>query len=485
MPAEIRTRSVVRMRFQILGHACLWVEAAGATFLIDPWLSGSCYWRAWWHFPPAAPPPNLTPDYIYVSHHHFDHLHYPSLRRLAKECSKTTTVLIPEFAVDVLRHEIASVGFEKVIELPHGKVFDRILGVRLASYQFGFDDSGLVIEGDGHVLADLNDCKINGAAAKRIRADFGSPTFLFKSHSFASAFPNCYDFNDPGDGLSLTAKDYCATFLHSADELDAKNAIPFASMVGFLHPDTVQCNQYLVTPRVAAEFVRKAGRDAQALEPGEGWDSESGFFHLEASAYDDLEAGLERLGEEVSPKVAEAIAHERGVHADPAPFERHLGAFVASLPPGAGRLLPRPVVFEVRSDSACPYWVVDGRTRRVYRSAELPPRWANIIRVSEAVLADSIDKNILNFIHISMRPRIEIAPGGISTDLAFWGMLLSWEMGYFNWSQILRPRTARVLWRRRVEILQTAIQALRALATGKGVTAGMVDNMLVREGDRD
>lgn len=471
------------MRFQVLGHASLWIEAAGSSFLLDPWLLGSCYWRAWWHFPPAVAPPRPNPDYIYVSHHHFDHLHYPSLRRLAGECGRDATVLIPEFAVDVMRTEVENAGFSKVVELPHGEIHRDVPGVRLASYQFGFDDSAFVLESGGDVVADLNDCKINGPAAARIRADFGPPTFVFKSHSFASAFPNCYEFDAAGDGLSLKASDYCATFLHSVEELDAKNAVPFASMVGFAHPETRHCNQYLVTPRAAAQFVRDAGRAAHALEPGEGWDSESGFFRNATSAYDDLEAGLDDLARRVAPRIAETTERERTVQADYAAFERHLGGFVRRLPPGVGRVLPRPIVFAVPSDAEAPYWVVDARRRRVARVAELPDAWATLITVPEAVLADAIEKNILNFVHISMRVHVRIAPGGISTDLAFWGLLLVWEMGYFDWSQMLRPRAVRVLWRRRVEILQTALQAARALASGKGMTEGMVDNLLVRHED--
>jgi UDP-MurNAc hydroxylase len=69
--------------FRILGHACMLVESNGRRLLIDPWLIGSCYWRSWWHFPKAV---DLTPDLfdvdaIYITHGHFDHFHYPSLRK--------------------------------------------------------------------------------------------------------------------------------------------------------------------------------------------------------------------------------------------------------------------------------------------------------------------------------------------------------------------------------------------------------------------
>jgi len=185
------------MKFTIIGHACLFIEAGRETILVDPWLSGSCYWRSWWHFPPntGIRPEFLNPDYIYLSHHHFDHFHYPSLR-----ISRKARVLIPRFGVDVMRFELTSLGFSDVTEMAHGVPMNLPSGARLASWQYGPDDSALVVERGVFVLADLNDCKISGASVRTLLRDFGPPTFLFKSHSFAQAYPNCYTFADPADG---------------------------------------------------------------------------------------------------------------------------------------------------------------------------------------------------------------------------------------------------------------------------------------------
>ena len=88
------------MRFTLIGHSTLLVETSGSRLLVDPWLVGSCYWRAWWHYPPSADPTPqlLAPDYVYVTHHHFDHLHYPSLRRVDRRAH----FLFPLFFFDVM-----------------------------------------------------------------------------------------------------------------------------------------------------------------------------------------------------------------------------------------------------------------------------------------------------------------------------------------------------------------------------------------------
>ena len=242
---------IVLMRFTVIGHACLFIETGAERVLVDPWLSGSCYWRSWWHFPPNAElrPEFFEPDYLYLSHHHFDHFHYPSLRRI----SKKARVLIPRFGVDVMRHELDQLGFKDVTELPHAAPLTLASGTRIGSYQYGPDDSACVVERDGVVLADLNDCKIKGRAAWPILKAFGAPTFVFKSHSFAQAYPNCYDIADPADAQLMTREDFLETFIDAIRELRPKYAIPFASMVGFLHPESRQCNIYAVrSPEVAA-----------------------------------------------------------------------------------------------------------------------------------------------------------------------------------------------------------------------------------------
>ena len=234
------------MRFTVIGHACLFIETGSERILVDPWLSGSCYWRSWWHFPPNTPVRQefLAPDYVWLSHHHFDHFHYPSLRRI----SKNAQVFIPRFGVDIMRHELDDIGFERVTELPHGDVLTLPSGTRLASYQYGPDDSAVVVERDGVVLADFNDCKIKGTAVRPMLKAFGTPTVLFKSHSFAQAYPNCYDIADPADAQLMTREDFLETFLDALRELRPTYAVPFASMVAFLHPESRQCNVYAVRP---------------------------------------------------------------------------------------------------------------------------------------------------------------------------------------------------------------------------------------------
>ena len=457
------------MRFTVIGHASLYIETdgpggegTGPTILVDPWLFGSCYWRSWWHFAPqeALRPEWLAPDYLYLTHHHFDHFHYPSMRRI----DKATHVLVSRFGVDVMAGEVRSLGFTEVTELDHGDVTTLADGVRVASYQYGFDDTAFVVASGYEVLADLNDCKIRGRALDQVAFEFGAPTFMFKTHSWAQSYPIGYEAEDPADLSLLTRHTYIEDFVEAAVQLQPRYAVPFANMVAFLHPESEWVNPHLITPtEVLAEFKGATGvehTELMVMSPGDSWSSAEGFEMSGDDWFADPEAALAARAIEARPALEQTAAEEAGVTLSWEVFSSYLGAFLRALPPLLPRvLLKRPVVFEVPS-SPEPYWVVDFRHRSVERRAEPPDDRASLIQVNEAVLADAVDKKILHFVHGGMRIHVKLRPGGVSGDLAFWGVLMVWEIGYLPVHTLIRPRFLGALWRRRREAYD-AVGSLR------------------------
>jgi UDP-MurNAc hydroxylase len=463
------------MRFTVIGHACLFIETGSQRILVDPWLAGSCYWRSWWHFPPNTPirPEFLEPDYVYLTHHHFDHFHYPSLRRIAK----SARVLIPRFGVDVMRGEVEHLGFKEIVEMPHGEPLTLDGGTRVASYQYGPDDSAFVVERDGVVLADLNDCKIKGRAARPMLKTFGPPTVVFKSHSFAQAYPSCYDIKDPADAKLMTREDFLETFVDALRELRPKYAVPFASMVAFLHPESRHANQWAVRPPEVVAAANASGITATTttvlMVPGDSWSTDSGFALQPNDYYEKQDEWIARLVAASAPKLQQEEDEEREKALTWEPFERHFAGFVRALPPMAWLLLKRPMVFQVPSDTATPFWILDFRRRTVTRSAAPPVNWAAIVKLREAVLADAIDKNVVAFAHISMRVKIDLAPGGVQTDFLFWGLLSLHELGYFPLTKMATTRALRVLWRRREEVLGVGLSMLSLQSWDEKVRANL------------
>jgi UDP-MurNAc hydroxylase len=466
------------VRIRLIGHSCLRADTSAGTILVDPWLWGSCYWRSWWHYPPTHLDDDITaPQFIYLTHHHFDHFHYPSMRKLSPQAR----VLIPRFGVDVMAGEVRSLGFDRVEELPHGEVVDLGAGVQVASFQYGIDDSCFVIRDGDVTIVDVNDCKIRGRTLEDVARTFGRPTFALKAHSFAQSYPVGYTADDPADLELVRRETYLEDFLRVMRVLRPAYAVPFGSMVAFLHPESIHVNDHLITPGEVADFVARHGGwdggEVVPMLPGDTWDEGEGFTLSEGDWYTNRSANLERLAAQVRPTIDEASAAEANRHLTWEAFEAYMTRFAAAIPPLVRKLLvPRTICFEVPSDPHRPYWCLHLPGRRVWR-ASLPPRdRADIIRVPEAILADAIRDDILGVVHGGMRIRTHLAAGGAPSDLAFWGLVAVAELGYLPspWTLALRPggpilnrRMLEVGWRRRHEVADM-VRAVAGSAMGRG-----------------
>ena len=455
------------MRFTVIGHAGLFVEAEGTSLLVDPWLVGSCYWRSWWLDPPidGLDPAWLEPDVVYLTHHHFDHFHYPSMRRL----DRSAQVLVPRFGVEVMADELRDLGFRDVREVRHGEVVELAPGFRLASYQYGFDDTVPVIAHGDDVLADLNDCKIRGRPRQQILDDFGQPTFMLKTHSWAQAYPNCYEAEDPADLGLVRPETFIADFLDAARHLRPRYAVPFANMVAFLHPETARLNDSLITPTQVAEAFAASpveGTELVTMGPGDSWSSSDGFDGTGADPFVDRAARVERRSAEVAPRIAEQEALEAATPLTWDAFQAYFSRFVRDVPwPVRRFLLRRATAFEVASPGgATEFWTVDARHRSVERSGDVPDGVASITRLDDGLLADAIEKRLVHLLHISMRIRVRLRRGGTGSDLGFWGVVAMWELGYLPVRRVLSLRFAGASGRRWREILD----AIRALTRGRG-----------------
>lgn len=445
------------MRVTVVGHSCLRLETRAGLILVDPWLSGSCYWRSWWHFPPSAPPDAamLAPDYVYLTHHHFDHFHYPSMRRL----DRSAKVLIPRFGVDVMADEVTGLGFATPRELTHGDVVDLGAGVRVASYQYGFDDTAFVVAEDDHVVVDINDCKIRGRALRQVITEFGRPDLACKSHSFGQSYPVLYTADDPSQLELLSADAYIDDFHEVMAELRPRHAIPFGSMVGFLHPESRPVNEHLVTPRAVVEGVAARGgidgTQVVTMAPGDTWDSSCGFERSTVDWYTDAAGHLAQLEKTNRVAIDAQAEAERGRTVSWTEFECYFSAFARAVPRlVARRLAPKRFVFEVPSDAETPFWWVSFAERTVGRSATPPPDGSGVTHVAEAVLADAIRDRIVHVIHGSMRIRTDLAPDGVHSDLGFWGLMMIWELGYLPVrASIRRPRLWVAMARRWREVV--------------------------------
>ncbi|WP_342597144.1 MBL fold metallo-hydrolase [Cyanobacterium aponinum UTEX 3222] len=302
------------MEFKIHAHACLEVISEDKSLICDPWLVGSAYWRSWWNYPPLRPNilDKVRPDYIYITHIHWDHFHGPTLRKLGTD----KTVIIPKTPELRLLNDIKSIGFKKIIEIEHGQTFEISPNFRLTSYQFGpiFADSVLTIEVDNQVLLNSNDAKVMGLPLKQILQNHPQIDFVFRSHSSANS-RLCYELlDDEGKHIDNDIRKYSEEFSLFAQRVGARYAIPFASNQCCLHPETIGYNQYNNYAHNVARFFdesRIKTPECIVMAPGDSWSTKKGFSLRDNSKwYDDPNRSIKEYQMEKANTIKKVVAKE-------------------------------------------------------------------------------------------------------------------------------------------------------------------------------
>jgi len=454
------------MKFTILSHAGLLVEHAGVRVVCDPWLIGSCYWRSWWNFPEPDPEliADLRADFIYLTHLHWDHFHGPSLRRLF---SPKTRVLVPKVPTRRMIDDLQYLGFEKVVEIPHGGGFALAPDFVLRSYQFGLGvDSAAVLAGGGTTLFNCNDAKFFGLPLRQIVGDFPRIDFLLRSHSSAGPIPYCVENHERLPREMLAQSDSADQFVRCALHVGARYAIPFASNHCFLHRDTIAFNGTATTPDEVSKHHRQVAADVGSrtecvvMPPGSSWSDAEGFriqpFDFAARA-EYIDSMLARHG----AKLESCYAEENGVSADFESFLLYFERMMAAIPRFVRRRFLSPIVFEVREASRRRFWRVDPAVPAV---AELPAPLAGdvVIEVHAAVLRDCTRNRMFSVWSASKRLTIKLpAPQALAATTRWLTILDLYELETFPLARNFSARSLAVRLRRWREPVELAALLLR------------------------
>ncbi len=328
---------LARVFFQTLSHAGLRIDACGKTLVCDPWLVGSAYWRSWWNYPPvpAGLLDTLKPDFIYLTHLHWDHFHGPTLKRF----DPATPVIVPYDRYGRMVRDLATIGMTNIHELTHGAHFDMAPDFRLTSYHISpfVTDSAAVIEAEGVTLLNANDAKLAGAPLNHLLSRHGPIDFAFRSHSSANPRANFHYIDAPDEHLD-DSDHYIRAFLLFMARVKPRYAIPFASNICFLHDDTWAMNDQVQTPvRVADAFTAFAAGQhlatkVQTMKPGDLWDRAQGFKIDATDWYSDRPARLAVYRARVAPTMERQAAREARIAVKPHTVEVFMKKLIAAAP---------------------------------------------------------------------------------------------------------------------------------------------------------
>ncbi|MHA4847805.1 MBL fold metallo-hydrolase [Flavitalea antarctica] len=322
------------MEFKILSHAGLLVTAnSGKTLVCDPWLIGSSYWRSWWNYPPVSKTlvDSLKPDYIYLTHIHWDHFHGPSLKKFSPE----TCIIVPKGNYTRMKEDLNYLGFHNIVELKHGEKMDLDPGFSITSYQvWMFVDSALLIECNGSKLLNLNDSKHMGPTLRQIVNKHHPIDFVFRSHSSANERLSYSVVDDPGaevDDIST----YIQDFTNTVRATGATYAVPFASNHCHLHKDSIHFNKHVQHPKLVKQYFDENNiryPQLKIMVSGDSWNSETGFQLTDKKWFDNREQYLSAYLEENRHTLDAFYMEEDKTEVDPGLVQEYFKQLSKALP---------------------------------------------------------------------------------------------------------------------------------------------------------
>ena len=261
------------VRIHYLNHASLLVDLGQVRILFDPWLEGTAFSGGWGlrYDNPDAFEIGATATHLWLSHWHSDHLHAPSLSRLA-ELNPDMVVLANLSANFSMVERLASFGFRDVRPIGERKPMRLSDETAVCRYPTAGIDNMLHIESGSWSMLNYNDCNLPAKAIQSLRRHIGAIDLLFTNYNHAGKLFDIVD-DERRKGQLLQVLEL------TADALEPTRVVPFASnhyyrthesadqnasMLGFAELDMLAArDERFVVPRIGDELVFESPTDAR------------------------------------------------------------------------------------------------------------------------------------------------------------------------------------------------------------------------------
>ncbi|MFD9794362.1 MBL fold metallo-hydrolase [Streptomyces sp. NPDC059070] len=289
------------MRLTSLGHAAVLVETGGRRILFDPWLTQRLD-RFWEHHP--ALPDTLGElldggvDHIVLSHHHFDHHHFPSLTRLLEDgevdfddsphrAAETECVfpvgdrVPPRFTASGLGHQaigwtLRRLGFERLTPVTPGETVRLGEDVVLRTFvsDVPFPEMSVLVETAGASVLLCGDSILHESTVRHFTGPDARPPDVAFVPAHSVSPPGVLTERRPlGDHAAVRAR-AVANFDRYVHALGARVTVPSSfgwKVSGEGERDYGWCNRTIFpfTPWEALARLRELGREGLLWGPGQ------------------------------------------------------------------------------------------------------------------------------------------------------------------------------------------------------------------------
>lgn len=253
------------VRIHYLNHASLLVDLGEARILFDPWLEGTAFSGGWGlrYDNPDAFEVGATATHLWISHWHSDHLHGPSLKKLA--ASNPDMVVLANVSANFSMVErMASFGFRDVRPIEERVPFELDGSTAVCRYPTAGIDNMLHITSGEWSMLNYNDCNLPAKAIQSLRRHIGPLDLLFTNYNHAGKLFDILDDEERKRQLVRVLE-------LTVEALQPTRVVPFASnhyyrteesadqngsMLGFAELEAIAANdERYVVPRIGDEVV--------------------------------------------------------------------------------------------------------------------------------------------------------------------------------------------------------------------------------------
>ena len=265
--------------FKLHSHASIEIVYDNFSILTDPWFSGTAFLDSWINYPETkVSVESLSPDIIYISHEHSDHLHEETLLKFSKD----TKICFPDFPNKRIGKVLKNLGFNNLLPLNFGQIYKLTDKIQITCYepQSLWNDSILFIEIDEFKILNTNDAGIN----QKIKNLVGDVDLLMTGFSTtASGFPATWEHISIDKKVEYYINAVNGTYSmleNSMRTYNAKYLIPFAAFTTLqdpLHQKFVKISESTSVDKIKEHFIDSKYEIINLL-PGESWNSRSNKF---------------------------------------------------------------------------------------------------------------------------------------------------------------------------------------------------------------
>ena len=239
---------------RLVNHACFSFSFDEKGCIVDPWFSGSIFNDSWKLVSEGGDAPNNL-RYIFISHEHPDHLHWPTLKSLAN--SEITVVLCKRQNPNV-ENTLKKLGYKTL--LLDNQTSYNLEGLNVEFVRSGHDHT-IIFEKNGFVIVNQNDCHLGENQAKSIKSKYSNIDLWWMQFSLAGYYGNVNE-----EQKLVSAQEQHKNMFSSYKAIfDPKISIPFASFVNFCRAQNRKLNDY----RVRLQDILLENNNTQILYRGD------------------------------------------------------------------------------------------------------------------------------------------------------------------------------------------------------------------------